>query len=375
MTGYGLRYYADFDSFKGFSESYRLNIFERGYSNPPLSADNLLFSSEPVIQEWQDDDPKQPIRGCTLTTKFITNSTGVHLIDFYSEDDLRFYCEFRNTITDQLLFIGFLLQDECAEIQVDYNHEIKLMFTDMLGTLKDVTLDQAAVIAGTEQIEYGIAAMDYSSTIPFCIWVQDISGNTGKIKIGQTFKLYDGIADQEFYCFDIQYNGVGIYIINIGITPPIPNTLTTYDLKYKVPFNLFGKVQLKDLIRLSLQSTYISIGLKSFINIYPVYQTISGIDEILQGTYINVQDFYSGGNWINCYELLEKILGRFNCSLFQCDGYWTIIRWAEIYRYTKTNGALLQGHYFDSDFAYIGSSALLASAISLSYCLFLVQPS
>ena len=93
MTGYGLRYYATFDSFKGALDSYRLDIFLKGYDYPANPAQELLFSANPVVQEWQDDDPKQPIRGCTLDCKFITKTTGVHLSDFYSEDDLQFYCE------------------------------------------------------------------------------------------------------------------------------------------------------------------------------------------------------------------------------------------------------------------------------------------
>ena len=47
-------------------------------------------------------------------------------------------------------------------------------------------------------------------------------------------------------------------------------------------------------------------------------------------------------------------MSRFTCSLMQIDGTWVIIRWPEIYKYTKTNGVKFRGHYFDWDFTYIG---------------------
>ena len=355
MDGYGLRYYADFDSFKGWTEHYRLNIFLKGYNYPEQPASRLLFSAVPVVQEWQDDDPKQPIRGCTLDCKFITDTSGVHLSDFYSEDDLQFYCEFRNFNTDQLLFAGFLLQDDCAEIEVDFNHEIRLLFTDMLGTLKDVTLDQAAVIAGQWHTETGVLFQDYSPAANNTIQSND--PRVGVLKNGDVFKITYGFQTYTYTCYNITYSTLLGYLINIGNPPDIPNYPVSCDFTYKIPYPLDGYVPLIDILKLCLQSTYLQLQLRSFVNIYPITDSHSALEEIWQDTFVTANDYFDGTNWNDCYTILENIMSRFTCSLMQIDGTWVIIRWPEIYKYTKPNGVDFRGHYFDWDFTYIGPTA------------------
>lgn len=351
MTGYGQKYKAEFGSIRQntiFSQ-FGLYIYQKGFVG---SFTELLFSGEPVIQEWQDDDPKKPIRGCMLNASFITDSSGVQLTDFYSEDDLQFYCEYRCLDTDQLLFAGFLLQDDCAEIEVDFNHEIKLSFTDMLGTLKDVTLDQAAVIVGTLHTETGVDIQNLSFVHPNTI--ASFDSRVSVLKPGDVFTIYDGVNTYEYVCLNLTYETLYGWIIWCNDSISWSGTIT-WDFTYKIPYPLTGTIPLIDVIKLCLKSTYIDdIGLRSYVNIYP--ESTSGVEEIWQDTFVHAEDYFNGDNWENCYDILEKLMDRFNCSLMQVDGFWTIVRWAEIYNYAVPDNNNLRYHYWDYQFNYIAAA-------------------
>jgi hypothetical protein len=67
----------------------------------------------------------------------LTSNVSTPIEDFYSEEDDQFKGMFY--WNEQLLFEGFLVQDDCSELMADYLHEISLSFTDNLGLLKDVS--------------------------------------------------------------------------------------------------------------------------------------------------------------------------------------------------------------------------------------------
>ena len=42
--------------------------------------------------------------------------------------------------------MGYIIQDDCSEVLLDFNHEINITATDMLGTLKDISIKDAAYL-------------------------------------------------------------------------------------------------------------------------------------------------------------------------------------------------------------------------------------
>ena len=141
---YGVRYTASFNSIGQNNLSYTLNLRLKDYTG---SAETIYLTENPVVQEWQEDDPKAPIKGSTLKINILTPGV-VTLETFYSNEDDTWQVEF---LCDTLFagqFIGFLVQDDCSELQVDYYHSIQLTATDNLGLLKDNDFKVAAIALG-----------------------------------------------------------------------------------------------------------------------------------------------------------------------------------------------------------------------------------
>lgn len=340
---YDLKYQSRFDSFQPLL-SYQLLIYAKGYDG---SAIDLILSGNPAIHEWQDDDPKAPIKGSTLKVSILTQQSGVQLTDFYSEDDYGFGCELRRMETDEILFQGYLLQDDSQELQVDFTHEIQLTFTDGLGLLKDVTLDQASVIVGTPNTYTNIDVEDISlGGAP-----RIASGNNAVtvLKPGDAFSITYSSVTYDFVCLNVTFDALFGYIIWVDRLVTIPSGLITVNLTFTAPYPLVGYIPLIDIYMLCLKSTYIDTGLNCYTRLYPVGGTN---ERLLDDTFIQVETFLSNGEWMNCYDILEQINSRFNLSLFQAKGTWNLMRWDELYRYTTDAGATLQYHVYSNSFVY-----------------------
>lgn len=340
---YGLKYQSRFDSFQPLL-TYQLLIYAKNYDG---SAIDLILSGNPAIHEWQDDDPKAPIKGSTLKVSILTQQSGVQLTDFYSEDDYGFGCELRRMETDELLFQGYLLQDDSQELQVDFTHEIQLTFTDGLGLLKDVTLDQASVIVGSPNTYTNIDVEDISlGGAP-----RIASANTAVtvLKPGDAFSITYSSVTYDFVCLNVTFDALFGYIIWVDRLVTIPSGLITVNLTFTAPYPLVGYIPLIDIYMLCLKSTYIDTGLNCYTRLYPVGGTN---ERLLDDTFIQVETFLNNGEWMNCYDILEQINSRFNLSLFQAKGTWNLMRWDELYRYTTDAGATLQYHVYSSSFVY-----------------------
>ena len=85
---YSVIYSNEFDSLDNLL-TLRLQIEKKDFIGSPI---DIILSGNPIIQEWQEDDQKAPIRGCTLKVNIITDSSGISLTDFYSDNDNTFYC-------------------------------------------------------------------------------------------------------------------------------------------------------------------------------------------------------------------------------------------------------------------------------------------
>lgn len=340
---YSVIYSNEFDSFLPLM-TVKLQIEKKDFVGTPI---DIVLSGNPIIQEWQEDDPKAPIRGCTLKVNIITDSTGLSLQDFYSDEDNTFKAIIKRGQTDEILFVGYLLQDECAELYVDFNHEISLTFTDNLGILKDITLDQAAVNIGGPIV---ISAISISNLYPIANnAIGSLDPRIAVLQNGDAFSLYDGANTYNFICYNISYNSILGYLINIGIVVPFAGTVT-FDLTYTAPVQLTGYFSLAEILRLCLRSTNLDLNTNVMTTLCPEGGTTN---ELVLDTYLLINTFQKSNTWLSCYEIIEQILSRFNACLFQAHGAWYIVRFDEMYNYltsSATTGAIWVGFGYDYDF-------------------------
>lgn len=343
---YVLKYQSRFDSFQPLL-TYRLDIYKKDYDG---SSTDLLLSGNPVIHEWQDDDPKAPIKGSTLKVSILTKNSEVQLTDFYSEDDYGYYCEFIRLETEEVLFRGYLLQDDSQELQVDFTHEIQLTFTDGLGLLKDVTLDQAAVITGVPQTTASVTVESYIPS--FSSTIQSTNAIFAELQPGDIFTISSGGLAGTFTVLGTNFSS-GNYIIQTNNNDFIITAAYSTSVTTTIPYPLTGYIPLIDIFKLCLKTTYIDTGLNSYTKLYP----IGGTNErLLDDTFVQAETFLNNSAWMNCYDILMQINSRFNLSLFQAKGTWNLMRWDELYRYTTDAGATLQYHTYSNDFVYSATS-------------------
>ena len=137
---------------------------------------------------WQEDDPLAPIKGSTLTIN-LTTSGGLSLLDFYSDNDNEFNVKLTGddvSGTPITLFDGYILQDDCSEVQVDFIHTITLTASDNLGTLKDITLDRANLLFG-DIITLSVVPCVFLPGGPYIV----IDVPSWDVQPGQTFTIDD----------------------------------------------------------------------------------------------------------------------------------------------------------------------------------------
>ena len=338
---YGIKYYSEFDSFKTL-QSYILNIYEKDYTG---GSSILLLSGSPVVQEWQEDDPIAPIKGSTLKISYI--SDGISLDDFYSNEDNTFLVELKRLETGETMFKGYILQDDCQEVQVDFNHIIQLTASDNLGLLKDVTLDQAAKLYGTDETDTRTLTRVHPPLSSF--YAFQISGASFDWYIGQTFTVSGLSGANGTYTVSSLQNTGGVFIVGVvGTIPSFTSGSATIDWVQRI--NIVGYIPLKTITRLCLLSTSLELSTRVVTELKPIG---GSTDRWLEDTYIQGETFLSNSEWMSCYNILEKIMSRFNATCFQSNGSWWIVRWLEMWRYIL--GTSMTGWSYDKDFAVITS--------------------
>jgi len=343
---YGEIYNANFDSFEQLL-TYRLKIYKKDYTG---SISNILLSGNPVIHEWQDDDPKSPIKGSTLKVSILTSQSGIQLTDFYSEDDYGFACEFIRKETDEVLFQGYLLQDDSTELQVDFTHEIQLTFTDGLGLLKGVTLGQAAVITGVPTTYSSVTVESYIPS--FSSVIKSSNAVFAQLRPGDVFTITSGGFQGTHTVIAINFLS-GVYYINTNNNNFIITAPYTTSVIITIPYPLTGYIPLLDIYKLCLKATYIETGLFFYSRLFPVGGTN---ERLLDDTFVQAETYLKNGDWMDCYTILEQINSRFNISLFQAHGTWVAVRWDELYRYTTAAGVNMQYHTYSNNFVYSATS-------------------
>lgn len=133
---YGVKYTVQFSSV-GTAQDYKFEILEKNYLGNFYSLDP---ARSPVRHSCEIDDPVTPIKGTKLSLSYV-NDGPTPLSTFYAQDDQAY--KGRLWWGNQLMFEGYLIQDDCTEVLDDVRHIVTLSFNDGLGLLRDIKLNLA----------------------------------------------------------------------------------------------------------------------------------------------------------------------------------------------------------------------------------------
>lgn len=340
---YGLKYYADFDSVA--QQSYRVEILQKDYAG---ADSEVQLSGIPVKHAWQTDEAKPAIKGSSMVVSLL-NPANLPITSFYSVNDDEFKGRFY--WGGQLLFEGFLVQDDCNELMVDFTHEITLSFNDNLGLLKDIALDENAPDFGgyqaTALFDFVSPSSDYfiylfnSNYVPVVATPFTTSGHI------------DPVGNDTWTPTAVTELGNGNYKVEVaGSFADIqawPVTITG-----AATIDLYRRNTLLNTIRVCLYNTGLELNTFVYANLFETTQDTGRC--FLEQTYIDAQTFISEKGFINCYDALTKILGRFNLTLFQAYGVWNIIRLDEIRYYSNFKD--VPYFSYDSNFYFLTTGVL-----------------
>jgi hypothetical protein len=324
--------------------NYRIDLLLKDYTGGTSTSIKL---DPEVIQEWQDDDPKTPIRGCTLKIKVITGDpfyNAVNFLDFYSNEDDTWKVVLKRTDTNETLFVGYLLQDDCSDICIDYTHTFSLTFSDNLGIMKGVSLLQASEILPNFDTFTSITVQSLVGN-PHEIYSAD--SRWGILNIGDNFTIFSGGLAGTYTVIGRGFNTIfNLYFVYTAEPVP-PGFTVTDDIDYTY-FGLgtTGYQSFRSIFIMLIYSTGHRLPLNVMTKLVPVGGTT---DDLLRDTYVDVNSFLKNGEWMNCYDILELICLRFNACFFQAHGQWYFVRWDELYRYTTFAGATYQGNAYNAD--------------------------
>lgn len=318
---YGLKYITNFDGGPQGLHPYTLEFHFKDWTG---TFNNFLVSGVPVIHSWDKDEPKPGIKGSSLTIEGI-NTGSLPLSAFFSVEDDN--CMVIYKWRTQVLFEGFLVQDDCTEIMVDYAHVINFTATDNLGLLKGVPFNQAAAIVGSTPDRIVTGVLAYSDILPVSGVNFIVINNpivTGAI-IGDSMRIQGTPGSDGIYIIsNINYTGTVTFIDIQGVFPFAIPPNTIYTFTFITPYDLSSRLPLSVFLKIGLLNT----GLQLHTDVYAnIIESSVSTPRFLDETFITGTDFSNNNNdFKNCYDVLNIIFERFNATLFQAEGVWNIIR-------------------------------------------------
>lgn len=338
---YGVKYQCTFDRIdpNGVNVDYTLQILEKDYGG---GVTDVEASGVPVVHSYQTDDPKAPIKGSSLSINLLNKNGSLPLETFLSTNDDQFQVQF--FWTTQLMFIGFLVQDDCSETILDYTHEINLSANDNLGLLKDVALDKAKVkYKFIDELN-----SNWATTAPHTLNLPS-GAFSDEIQVGDQIRIHNII-------FDVIYN-----VTDVSTNPDfiVAETVSTATHATTDSIGLYRPILFADVITIAaildncLAATNLEINTHVFCNF--LEEAMDFTKSFIGQTLINPQTFLKDTVlYDDCYTILTKVLQRFNCTLFQAKGVWTIVHWDEL----RYSGYPIPGYSYDSDFNLLGAIKL-----------------
>ena len=339
---YGLKYQTQFDSQSDDNNPirrYTLQFLFKDYTGINTSIDGGNVS---VKQKCTDDNPFSPIRGQSLDIELI-NDGNIPITAFQSEDDDGVMVKLLDE-NSNILYIGFLVQDDFYEVKVDYSHAITLSANDSLGLLKGVILSEAEVRRGfTASFRTnGVDTVVYVYTADSSFYPQ--AGNTIEL-LGTAYTIVTAVDEDTVI-------GIATYNWTITVTPTTGGISQTVDTIY-----LTGSIDLRkrntilSVIALCLGQTNISVLLNIYYNLYEYTQDQN--KSTFEQTLLDTQLFINGETYDNCYDVLTKVMTAFRCTIFQANGQWNIVSWDEFRLYTSN---AVPGFIYDETYLLIGTS-------------------
>lgn len=338
---YGIKYQATFDRVDktGINVAYMLQILEKDYLG---SVTDVICSSVSVLQTYQTDDPKAPVKGSSLSINLINKNGSLPLESFYSIGDDQFQVQL--FWGAQLMWIGFLVQDDCSEPILDYTHAINLSANDNLGLLKEVALDKAKV----KYKFIGTVNNTWSKTAPHTVTLPAVP-LTDLVQVGDLLFIHSLITDFTYTITDITANPV--FTVAETVTTGI--TGTSDDISLYRPILFADKITLLQALNNCLAATGLELNTHFFCNFKEINQDLTKafIEEVLTDPQTYIKD---ANNYLDCYNVLLWIMARWNLSLFQSKGIWNIVHWDEL----RYSGYSIPGYEYDSDFNLLGPVTL-----------------
>jgi len=339
---YGLKYQTQFSSISDDNNPerlYTLQFWFKGYAGGPAT---IQGAGVTVEQKCTNDDPVAPVKGQYLDISLV-NDGNIPISSFQSEDDDGVQVRLLDESTN-IVFIGFLVQDDFGEIMLDPGHVINLTANDGLGLLKEVTLQNADV----RRKFYSVRQTNGVNTVVY-VYVADTAfyPQAGDIIefIGSSYTISTAVKETTV---------ISSIVYNWTITLTTDTGGIAYGDEYIYltgEVNLTERNSLLSMIAVCLAQTGIPLVTNVFMNLYEYRQ--DNTRSCLPQTLISSQTFITGDSYQDCYEVLTNILSTFKCTLFQANGQWHIINWLESKQYT---GYTMPGFVFDETWAEVGTT-------------------
>lgn len=332
---YGVKYQGEFSSIpmkNGTSIDYQVSILKK-YYNGVVSP--LTFAAEPVVHTFLEDDPKPPIKGSELELTIINLNGEIKLTDFYSEQDDEYQIIFKKK-NGKTIFVGYLIQDDCEEIQTDIAHEISLTFSDQLALLKDIPFD-----LGCKQVQSTLNGFteyngffELPTTTTFQLYGNRIIIFFGTVSVGNSIILeIDGKTIGVYKIQSIENVFGGAKYLYVDEQLPV----------YDVSGYVYGKFYILDSLDFNANTTLATIisicvsntGLRVDDSIMSSelllkdHTNYTGY-EILQMLNIFPSSFRDENDYDSCYDVLEKIMIALGATIFQANGVWNIVRYNDL---------------------------------------------
>jgi len=340
---YGLKYQTQFTSQSDVNnpeKDYRLQFLFKDYTGASVS---VIGGDISVVQRCTVDDPVAPVKGQSLDISLVNKGGSLPITAFQSEADDAIQVKLLDE-NDNVLFIGYTVQDDFYEIMVDYEHSITLSANDSLGLLKGVPLSEAE-----SSRRYSVVMLQYESTLdefyistdnPSCY--PTVNGTIEILGVTYTFLEVTQVSVTI---------GAQLYNWLVKVTPDTPGwgTAITETITLTGPLNLLNRNRIIDIISACLSQTNLSLITNIFHNLY-AYQQASD-RSTWEYTLLDSQMFISGDTYQDCYTVLETIMESYNCQIFQANGQWNIINWHEARQY----GNSIPCFIYDETFAYLGN--------------------
>ena len=342
---YAVKYISEFDSTIPAITGYKVELLFKGYVG---GITRLIAGGTPVLIKCSEDTPNAPIKGFSATFTYINQNNAYPISSFYStaDDDIKM----RVSYGSQVIFEGFLVQDDFSEILWDANHEVTLSANDNLGLLKDVLFNTAA-LALSIAIDTKISIKTFLS---ICLQTTNLQLQTNVCEEVYTFpqpftevaSMTAVAAENKFYT-TMQASHFKIGQV-ITITGSVANngtyTILNLDNTYFANFTVAGPVV--------NESNTQDVTFAWSVSYYWL------------DTLIDPNSFYKDdATYESCYDVLYRILDRFRACLFQSNGQWNITGWDEMRYYASY---AIPSRVYDYQFVPI-ASATLPQPINIGY--------